>query len=107
MEYRIKPPDIKDIHKRLKQSAKKRNIAFNLTISELNNISFPISCPVLGIPLKWHRNQPQEDSYSFDRIDSAKGYEIDNLIIISVKANRAKNNLSKEEITKFCNYYKN
>jgi hypothetical protein len=61
----------------------------------------------LNIPLKWHRNKPQDDSYSFDRIDSSKGYEIDNLLIISVKANRAKNNLSEEEITKFCNYYKN
>lgn len=107
MEYRIKPPEIKDIHKRLKQSAKKRNINFNLTITDLNNISFPISCPVLGIPLKWHRGQAQDDSYSFDRIDSSKGYEIDNLIIISVKANRAKNNLSEDEIAKFCNYYTN
>lgn len=107
MEYRIKPPEIKQIYNNLKSSAKKRNINFTLTISELSNISFPISCPVLNIPLKWHRNQPQEDSYSFDRIDSSKGYEIDNLIIISVKANRAKNNLSQEEILKFCNYYKN
>ena len=106
MEYRIKPPEIKDIFNRLKQSAKKRNIDFNLTVSDLNDISFPISCPILNIPLKWHKNQPQDDSYSFDRIDSSKGYQADNLMIISVKANRAKNNLSQEEILKFCNFYK-
>ena len=88
MEYRIKPPEIKDIFNRLKQSAKKRNIDFNLTVSDLNDISFPISCPILNIPLKWHKNQPQDDSYSFDRIDSSKGYQADNLMIISVKANK-------------------
>lgn len=107
MQYKIKPPEIKDIYNRLKQSAKKRNINFTLTISELNDISFPITCPILGMPLKWHKGQAQEDSYSFDRIDSSKGYEIDNLIIISMKANRAKNNLSEQEIKLFCNYYKN
>jgi hypothetical protein len=61
MEYRIKPPEIKQIYNNLKSSAKKRNINFTLTLSELNDISFPISCPVLNIPLKWHRNKPQDD----------------------------------------------
>lgn len=105
MDYRIKPPEIKEIYNKLKQSAKRRNIEFSLTIPELNNLSFPISCPVLGIPLKWHRGLAQDDSYSFDRIDTAKGYHIDNIEIISVKANRAKNNLTDKEIQFFCNYY--
>lgn len=105
MDYRIKMPESKEILQRLKQSAKKRNINFNLTLSDINNLSFPITCPVLGIPLRWNRGEPKDDSYSFDRIDSSLGYTIDNIEIISFKANRAKNNLNEEEMKKFCIYY--
>lgn len=106
MDYRIKPPETKEIYNRLKQSAKKRGIEFNLSLPELNEISFPITCPVLGIPLRWNRGEPKDNSYSFDRIDSSKGYTIDNLQIISYKANRAKNNLSEEEIKLFCQFFR-
>jgi hypothetical protein len=105
MDYRIKMPESKEILQRLKQSAKKRNISFDLTLSDINNLSFPITCPVLGIPLRWNRGEPKDDSYSFDRIDSSLGYTIDNIEIISFKANRAKNNLNEEEMKKFCIYY--
>jgi hypothetical protein len=54
MDYRIKMPETKEIYQRLKQSAKKRKIDFTLTLTDLNNISFPITCPVLGIPLRWN-----------------------------------------------------
>ena len=93
MQTLLKPLEHKDIIKRLKQSAKKRGIEFNLSEKDLDEIGFPITCPILGMPLKWHRGEPQDDSYSFDRIDSSKGYVKENLQIMSVKANRAKNNL--------------
>lgn len=105
MEYRIKPLETKEIYQRLKQSAKKRKIDFTITLTDLNNISFPITCPVLGIPLRWNTGTPKDDSYSFDRIDSSLGYSIDNLQIISYKANRAKNNLTEEEMKLFCQYF--
>lgn len=101
----MKMPESKDLYHRLKQSAKKRNIDFDLSIVDLNNLSFPITCPVLGIPLKWNRGEPKDDSYSFDRIDSSLGYTIDNIEVISFKANRAKNNLTRDEMIKFCIYY--
>jgi len=105
MIHKIKPPETREIYNRLKQSAKKRNIEFSLTISELNNLSFPITCPILGVPLKWHTGKPEDDSYSFDRIDTTKGYCIDNIQIISFKANRAKNNLTQDELEKFVRFY--
>ena len=71
---RIKPPETKELYNNLKSSAKKRNIQFTLTLADLNELSFPITCPILNIPLKWHRGKPDDDSYSFDRIDSSKGY---------------------------------
>ena len=97
--------DIRKIHSRLKSSAKKRTIEFDLTITDLYQIDFPITCPILGIPLVWNRGEPKDNSVSFDRIDSSLGYTFDNLQVISVKANRAKNNLTTEELKKFSLYY--
>lgn len=102
---RIKPPETKELYNNLKSSAKKRNIQFTLTMADLNELSFPITCPILNIPLKWHRGKPDDDSYSFDRIDSSKGYIAGNIQVISFRANRAKNDLSEDELKKFSNYF--
>jgi hypothetical protein len=90
----------RQIYNQLKASAQRRGIPFSLTLSELNEITIPITCPILGIPIRFNRKQ-QDDSISFDRIDSSRGYEIDNIQIISWRANRAKNNLTQEELNKF------
>jgi hypothetical protein len=103
--YKIKPTETKKLYNNLKQSAKKRGIDFDLTLTDLNNLSFPITCPILGIPLKYNIGTPQDDSYSIDRKDNSIGYTIDNIEVISYKANRAKNNLSEEELSKLISYY--
>ena len=105
MDTLIKPLEPSKIISRLKKSAKKRGLDFNLTTSDLDEIGFPITCPILGIPLKWHRGEPQDDSYSFDRIDSSLGYVKGNIQILSVKANRAKNNLTQDELKLFSLYF--
>ena len=102
----MKPRDLNTILNRLKQSAKKRGIEFNLTTTDLDEIGIPISCPILGIPLKWYNGQAEDDSYSIDRIDSSKGYVKDNIQFMSMKANRAKNNLTSAELKLLSTYYK-
>lgn len=97
-------PEIKTIYNRLKQSAKSRDIPFDLTLTDLNNLTFPISCPVLGIPLKFNRGKLQDNSYSIDRIDSSLGYTIDNIEVISWRANRLKNDGTIEELQKISNH---
>lgn len=72
---------------------------------DMNNLSFPISCPILGMPLRFNRGSPQDDSYSIDRVDSALGYNIDNIIVISWKANRLKNEATKEELKLIAEFY--
>lgn len=98
-------PEIKTIYNRIKSSAKRRNIPFNLSLTDLNNLSFPITCPILGIPLKFNRGEAQDNSFSFDRIDSNLPYEIDNLIVVSWKANRLKNNATHEELKLIAQFY--
>ena len=95
----------KKLYNRLKSSAKKRNINFSLTTSDIINLTFPITCPILNIPIKFNKGKAQDDSISIDRIDSTRGYEVDNIIVVSWKANRLKNNASKEDLEKISNFY--
>ena len=63
-------------------------------------------CPYLGIPIFWHPSKPRAvtgyirkaDSKSIDRIDSTKGYTIDNIIIVSWRANALKKDATYEEL---------
>jgi len=102
----MKPRDLNIILNRLRQSAKKRGLNFNLTTLDLDEIGIPISCPILGMPLKWHNGKAEDDSYSIDRIDSTRGYVKDNIQFMSMKANRAKNNLTSAELKLLSTYYK-
>ena len=97
-------PETRKIYNRLKASAKKRNIPFDLTLTQLNMLTWPISCPISHIPLKFN-NKLQDDSYSIDRIDSSKGYTIDNIIVISWRANKIKSNATKEELKAIADFY--
>lgn len=97
--------EISEIYNHYKNSAKKRGIEFTLTKEQLHSLSFPITCPVLGIPLKYNRGKPQYDSYSLDRIDSTKGYAMDNVVVISHRANTLKNNATIDELRQMVKFY--
>ena len=98
-------PEIKTLYNRLKSSAKKRNIEFTLTPSDLYTLSFPISCPIFSIKLEFNRGAYKDNSYSFDRRDNSIGYTIDNIIVVSYKANRLKSNATKEELKLLSDFY--
>lgn len=97
--------DIKTLWNQLKHSAEKRNIDFDLSIIDLYNLTFPVSCPIFGMQLVFNKGKVQDNSYSIDRIDSNKGYTIDNIIVISQKANRIKTNATLEELKQIVDYY--
>ncbi len=97
--------DLKQLLSQLKQSAKKRNIKFDLDMSDLNNLSFPLTCPVLNIPLTFNTGRAQDNSYSIDRIDSSKGYSADNIIVVSNRANRLKSDATSEELKFLAEFY--
>lgn len=65
---------------------------------ELEDIVVPDKCPILGIPLEYHRGVKQDNSYSLDRIDSSKGYVKGNVWVISLRANRIKNDSTPQEL---------
>lgn len=96
---------IRDLYYRTRNSARRRGVMFTVTLGEFSDLTFPLSCPILGIPLRLNRGRVFDDSYSVDRIDSSLGYVAGNLMIISFKANRIKNNATIEEmqrVSEFC-----
>ena len=80
---------------------------FNIDVDYLKQIDTDI-CPILGIPMQWnignHHGQGKgraiATSKSLDRIDSSQGYVKGNVIIISWRANRLKNNATLEDLIK-------
>lgn len=86
-----------------KVRAKASNVPFNL---ELSDLSVPKLCPVLKIPLMWGEKLTN-NTPSIDRLVPDKGYVKGNCTIISMKANRLKNNASKEELIAILEYISN
>jgi len=97
--------DLTVLFRQLKNSAIKRGIEFNLDLSDLNEISFPITCPILGMPLHFNRGKVEDNSYSVDRMDSTQGYTIDNIIIVSYRANRLKSDATLKELKNITEFY--
>ena len=79
----------------------KRNVPFNLC---LDDIVIPKVCPVLGIILKIGQGKHNENSPSLDCILPDLGYIADNVMVISMRANRIKNDATLEELQKVCGY---
>jgi hypothetical protein len=96
---------MKKVYNRLKARAKAKGIPFTLTMTDLNDLTIPITCPILNIPLRVERGQQTDNSISIDRIDSSKGYTIDNIVIISWKANRLKSNATLTEMKQIVKFY--
>lgn len=80
-----------------KSRAARNGVEFTITLSD---IVMPEVCPLLGIKLQRNKNRgrPSANSPTLDRKDSRLGYTKENVWVISNKANRAKNNLSLEEL---------
>lgn len=103
--YDITSKEIKLLLNQLRASAKKRGIEFNLTTADIDDIGIPLQCPVLNIPIYFYRGKSKDDSISFDRIDSTKGYQKDNVIIVSNRVNKLKSNATLEEIKKIHDFF--
>lgn len=83
---------------RAKRRAKEKNLPYDLSNKKIFSI-VPDACPVFGTPFVFAGNVSASDSSpSIDRIDPKKGYVLENIAIISVKANLIKNAYSAAEL---------
>ena len=106
--YRRQNP-LKYILANARARAKRENILFNLVEADL---ILPTHCPILGMELVYGGSGISEKGYgaspnaaSLDRIDGKKGYVKGNVSIISWKANRAKCQLSVDDIIRMAEYF--
>lgn len=83
-------------YKNLYNSAKTRNIDFNITISELKKIYKRKICPYTKV--KFIEEDNHDFSKTIDRIDNNKGYVSGNIIVCAKSINTIKSNLTIEEI---------
>ena len=90
-----------------KHRAKKSGIPFDITHDDVINI-YPIDgkCPILGLELQPNLGKTQDNSPSLDRLVPEKGYIKNNIIVISHRANRIKNNATLEELEKLVAFLK-
>lgn len=90
-----------------RSSAYKRSIKlgidFNLTSDYLESI-MPDICPILGFTLKYGKGKKSDKSASIDRIDSSKGYTVDNVQIVSALANQMKSSANTDELIMFAEW---
>ena len=80
--------------------ARKFGVPFDLT---LDDIVIPAQCPILGIPLLVG-NKGSDNSPTLDRTRPELGYVKGNVSVMSSRANRAKSNLSPEELLRLALY---
>jgi hypothetical protein len=92
---------------RQKFKSKKANatrLGIEFTI-DFGDIEFPTHCPILGIELDYFTEDGwSENSPSFDRLNPSLGYVKGNVIVISMRANRIKNNGTAEEHRKIADF---
>ena len=64
-------------------------------------------CPVLGVNMEISKlgSKNNDSTASIDRIDPKKGYVKDNIIVVSMRANRIKTDATVDEIRKVADFY--
>lgn len=86
----------------IKSRCKKWGVEFNLTIDD---IIIPPTCPILGIPIEHGKGYRTDNSPSVDRIDNTVGYIKGNVHVISMRANRIKNDSTLGELRLIVEYF--
>ncbi len=85
-----------------KYRAKKKHLPFSLTKED---IIIPKKCPIFNIPLHYSEGGKTDNSPTIDRINNSNGYTKENIVVISYKANRIKNNATIDELRKLSEFY--
>lgn len=94
-----------EIHTVLWNNARHRARIKSLPIKQ-HQVEIPDFCPILGLKLKVNNKVISDNSYSFDRIIPELGYVPGNVICISQRANRIKNDSTLDELEKIFYFYR-
>jgi len=82
------------------------DMTWNITQSHIYNLYHlqKGKCNLTGLPMTWKTGQGKVDSnISIDRIDPKKGYEPDNIQLITYRSNIMKHNMREDNFMKLIN----
>jgi hypothetical protein len=88
--------------RRAKDNARSAGVGCDLILSD---IVIPDVCPVLQIPLFFTTGSATDNTPSIDRIIPSKSYNKNNILIMSQRANRIKNDGTPDEHRKIYEYF--
>lgn len=91
----------KTMLQRARRRAKELGMTFDLTPQD---VVIPEYCPVLGIKLS-RQESTKDTAPSLDRINNTKGYIPGNVVVVSFRANRIKNDSTINELRKVVEFY--
>jgi len=106
-DYYKNRPEIFVLHN-IRTRAKQQGVPCTLTVEDIATAT-PEYCPVLGIRLERSTNPKggvADNAPTVDRLIPSLGYVKDNIIVVSHKANRIKNNATVEELETVAHFYK-
>jgi hypothetical protein len=103
--YKIRRKDnlAKDFFQRIRSSAKRAGMDFNLDESDFQQL--PKKCPVLGIELNYDGACHDPGLASVDRINNSRGYVRGNVVIVSYRANALKRDATLDEMRRLLAFY--
>lgn len=97
----------KVLYDRFKRNANIRNIPFEVTMEDIWLLFLKQNecCALTGIRLTIHNRRKDKNKIdaSLDRIDSSKGYTIENLQWVHKDVNKMKNTFTDERFIEICN----
>ena len=85
--------------------AKRKKIIFDITIEDIWNIYLKQDklCNLSKVPVFFSKSRKKEEqTASIDRIDSSKGYTVDNIQIVHKNINLMKNVLTQPDFVNWC-----
>lgn len=89
------------LYRTAKARAARKGVEFTI---EQSDIVVPDLCPVFKLPFVYSDGASNDMSPSLDRKKNSLGYIPGNVVVISHKANRIKNNATLEEIQRMIRY---
>lgn len=84
-----------------KLRARKRNLEFDLSTED---IKIPKTCPCCGVKIQFNIGKHQPNSVTLDRVDNAKGYTKNNVVVLCRKCNRQKSDATISELINLINF---
>jgi hypothetical protein len=87
---------------RARGRARRRGVPFDL---QPEDVVIPARCPIFGEPLRRAAGKPDDWSPELDRIEPARGYVRGNVIVISRRANRIKNDATIGELLRLAAFF--